>query len=370
MIAARFWLVLSLAVSLVGCGVFDPPPKPSVDGLENGVMTTSPDAPFKIQFSEAFVKSSLKLKLVRAVTDSEGNLLDEGPNPDPEKFKENTLVAYDAAHTDDVDRTFGGTFELADRDLTILPEKAFSVSVPYAALIEPGLEDLDGNKTVPRIRIPFTFQLQGGGPTKLPTGYYYFVMNVNFVGTQIQTYTYMRVTPETGIWRAIFTNGNRLEVLNSRPGCPGSCPSDKPVCALLPTPGCVIPSEKQTALDQFVDFLPDPNPPNGYTFVVDGFARDEATGNTAWGTAPFLIDITIGSGGIKIQAENTRIVGEFKEEDARWHATGSLNVESLKLNGTPSGGDIGGTFEAMSLSDAEKDQVESFGAPIPTDLGE
>jgi hypothetical protein len=177
----------------------------------------------------------------------------------------------------------------------------------------------------------------------------------------------MKVDPETGIWRAIFTNANRLEALNSRPGCPSSCSSDTPVCALIPTPRCVKPSEKQTALDQYVDFLPETAPPNGYTFVVDGFARDEATG-TAYGTAPFLIEVSIGTGGILVQAENTVIVGEFKQEAGRWKASGSLSVEVVKLNGTGSSG-TKGTFDAMSLSDAEKNDVESFGSPIPTDLG-
>lgn len=363
-------LAVAFALLSGGCQEFDPPPKASVEGLENGIMQTAPDAPIVLQFSEPFVKRTLKVKLVKAVMDAEENLLDEQDPPDVEGFKANTVIAYDgAADPEDEEANFGATFDLSGTRLSIDPKQAFSVSSPYLLLVEPGLEDLEGNKTVPRIRMPFTYELQGGGPTLMPTGYYYFLMNVDYLAVQIQVFAYLEMNPDTGVWRARFTNANRLVQLNSRPGCPGSCPSDAPVCALLPKPACVKPSEKQTALDQYVDFLPESEPPYGYFFIADGFARDESNGTTAFGTAPFLIHLTVGTGGILVDAENSRVTGVFrKHEDQRWRATGSLSVETVKLNGI--GKDpTKGTFEAMSLFDEEVKAVEGFGIPIPTDLG-
>ncbi|MFO0567820.1 MAG: hypothetical protein U0263_19325 [Polyangiaceae bacterium] len=360
--------VMLASASSFGCQKFDPPPEPNVVGLDNGVMTTAPDEPVVLEFSEPFVESSLRLKLVKAIKDSEGNLLDEQSPPDLEGFRASTLVAFDGAARDDDERSFGASFELTNTSLVIDQEKAFGVSEPYLLLIEPGLEDLDGHQTVPRIRKPFTYELQGGGSTLLPTGYYYFILNVEYLATQIQVFTYMEVDPVTGAWRASFTNANRLEKLNKRPECPASCPTDTPVCALIPTVRCVKPSEKQTSLEQFVDFLPEVDPPNGYKFIADGFAKDQANATTAFGTSPFLIEVTVGTGGVLVDAENTRISGVFrKHDDGRWRATGSLSVEVVKLNGIGNS-PTKGTFEAMSLTDAEVKDVESYGFAIPKDL--
>ena len=356
------FVLLSLGL-FPGCETFDPPPKPSVVGLDNGIMSTEPDAPFVIHFSEPIVKSSLQTKLVPYVKDAEGNLLDEQSPPDLQKFAATTLVAFNGAAPADQE---GVSFNLDAQSLTITRDERFDVSAGYLALFEPGLEDLDGNKTVPRVRIPFTFQLPGGGPTQMPTGYYYFLINVDYLATQIQAFTYMEVNPETGVWKAIFTNGNRLEALNTRPGCPSGCSGLTTICALLPSPHCVKPSEKQTALEQFVDFLPDKAPPNGYTFIANGVVRDEPNGTTAFGTAPFLIEVTIGSGGILVQAEDTKISGVFRlHDDNRWRGTGTANVKVVKLNGV--GKDpTEGTFEAMSLTADEVKAVEAFGYEIPT----
>lgn len=362
----KFFLAATVIAGLSGCETFDPPPSPSVDGLDNGIMSTEPDAPFVIEFSEPIVKSSLRTKIVPYVVDSEGNLLDEQSNPDPEKFKETTLVAFNGAAPDDPDKSYGATFELTDKKLTITREKRFDVSAGHLALFEPGLADLDGHETVPRIRIPFTYQLPGGGPTQMPTGYYYFLINVDYISTQIQAFTYMKIDPVTGVWKAIFTNGNRLEALNKRPGCPSGCSGATPVCALLPSAHCAKPSEKQTTLEQYVDFLPDKDPPNGYVFVANGVVRDEPNATTAFGTAPFLIEVTIGTGGILVQAEDTKISGIFRlHDDGRWRGTGTASVKVVKLNGI--GKDpTKGTFEAMSLTEDEVKAVESFGYPIPT----
>src|SRR5258706_3740077 len=112
MTSARFfWILLCLAMLALGCVKFDPPPMASIVGLETGTMTTAPDAPVTVHFSESIAKSTLKLKLIRVVIDAEGNLLDEGPNKDLEKFKENTLVAFNGAKQDDPEQSYGATFD-------------------------------------------------------------------------------------------------------------------------------------------------------------------------------------------------------------------------------------------------------------------
>ncbi len=366
----RTWAFIG-ALLLVGCQKFDPPPEVRIANNDNGVMTQEADAPFVLLFSEPIEKNTFRTKLIRAVLDSEGNLLDETDPPDLDGFLANTLVAFDGSDPENEDKDFGGTFDLTEDRLSIEVGAGFQVSQLYYALVEPGLADKDGHKTIPRQRLPFHFELAGGGPTILPTGYYYFVFDVDPppLATQIQVFGYMKVNPDTGAWRAIFTNANRRPALNARPGCPSSCPSDLPICALVPSSRCVKPSEKQTSLVEFVDFLPEVDPPDGYTFIADGYA-DGLDGDIALGTAPFLIDLTIGTGGINIRAENSKVSGVFKQDaSGRFVGTGSISVERVKLNGI--GEDpTKGVFNAMTLTKEEVSAVEAFGYPIPTDLGQ
>lgn len=360
----------TFALLVLGCQTFDPPPKVTIENVENGVMKTEPDAPFVLRFSEPIKRSTLKAKLVKAVLDPEGFLLDEKDPPDPAGFLANTLVAFDGADPENEDKSFGATFALSDDNLSMEVTTGFEISAPYLALVEPRLEDKDGHFTLPRQRLPFTFQLEGGGPTTLPTGYYYWLFDIEPppLQTQIQVYAYMQVDPATGQWRAIFTNGNRRPALNARPGCP-SCSGETPVCALIPTPRCLKPSEKQSALGEFVDFLPEPDPPDGYTFIADGFARDEPDGRITLGTAPFLIDITIGTGNIHIEAINTKVIGAFDDDGTgRLVATGSISVDRVDLNGI-AGKPTKGEFKAMTLTAEEVAAVEAFGYKVPVDLG-
>ncbi len=362
------WSALFAAPTL-GCETFDPPPSVTIVGSDNGLMSTQPSDPFVLQVSEPFDVSTLRLKIVPAILDGEENLLDEQTPPKKDEFRDKIIAAYDGARPNDENATFGATFEVEGQRVTATLDQPVGFSVPYLVLVEPGLEDSEGHATVPRGRLPFTFTLAGGGPNSLPTGYFYWLLNVDFLSTQIQTYAYMDIDPVTGNWRAKFTNGNRLAVLNSRSGCP-SCGGDTPICALIPSPRCVKPSEKQIAIEEFVDFLPEPDPPDGYVFVADGFVKDEADGSIGLGTALFLIDVTIGSGNIRVQGENSKFTGSFipsTKVPGRWQAQGSISVDKVKINGF--GEDpTKGTFEAINLSDEEVKEIESFGFPIPTDL--
>jgi hypothetical protein len=348
----------------LACQTFDPPPDVEIADNENGVMRGSPEQPLELVFSEPYRDSSLRMKVVPAVTDSEGDLLDEQSPKQTDAFAESILVAYDGARPD---QSFGASFERFEDRLVVQQAEPFSWAAPFLVLIEPGLEDLAGNATRPRKRLPFTYGLTQGGPNSLPSGYYFFLMNVEYIATQIQVYAHFDVDPTTGEWGAIFTNGNRRPELNTRTGCP-SCSGDTPICALYPSARCVKPSEKQGTLAEYRDFLPEPDGPDGYTFVADGFARDEADGSIALGTTPFLIDITIGTGGIRVTAEGTTVNGAFRKDAAgRWVASGSLGVEVVKLNGSGNS-KTKGEFSAMTLEPSEVAEIEAFGYPIPTNL--
>jgi len=201
----------------------------------------------------------------------------------------------------------------------------------------------------------------GTSGTALPTGYYYFLFELDYLATQLQLYAWLD-SGATG-FEGLFTNANRRIELNTRPGCP-ACSADSPICALLPAPACVKPSEKQYALEHYVDFLPEPDPPDGYTFVVGGSAT-HAPYETTLQSEPFQIEVTLGSGGISVSMENARLTGKFDQLAAgRWLGSGSLSVEKVKINGS---GDspTQGVFKAMSLTASEVAAVESFGHPIP-----
>ena len=359
--------LLTLTTLGMACADFDPPPSVELRNVDNGVMQVSRDEPLVLRVSEGFKTDSLRFKILPVITDADENLLDEQDPPKLQEFKESIEVAWDGAQPDNDEVSYGADVQIDGTDVRVQTKDPLGFATPYYALIEPGLQDFEGNKTLPRLRLPFAYAISGGGPTRLPTGYYYFILNVEFLSVQIRLFTYLDVNPKTGVWRGSYTNGLRLEALNNRPGCP-KCSSDAPICALLPSPQCVKPSHKQVKLEEFTDFMPEVDPPDGFAFIADGFVRDESDGTISYGTAPFLIDITIGIGQLNIRAEQTTLTGKFVEtKDGRFVASGSAKVERIKLNNA---GDspTKGTWMAMTLTQEEVDKVEALGKKIPTDL--
>lgn len=386
-LALRLLLLVAAALLLVptgSCQTFEPAPDATLQNDVNGAMSTGPGAPLVVKFTEPVVPSSIRVKAVSlavpGAVDGAGNLLDEQNPPKLQAFKDSIVFAYDASQPDNPDATFGlgndptTAVKLTDNNtqLTISPASTFSVSVPYLLILEPGLLSPNGHATVPRIEIPFTYQLSGGGPTRLPSGFYYFIMNVDFASQQLRLYADLDVDPKTGHWRGIFTDAARETITNSRPGCPASCPTNTPICQLLNSalPSCVPPSAKQTALDQFPDFVPEPVINNsGYQFSTEGFAKDEPDGSIAFGTPPFDIDVHVGvHGAVEVFAKSTVINGQFTEsktEKGTFIAKGSESVALLQVNhigGDPTKGD----FAGMTLTADQVKTVASFGKPIPT----
>lgn len=373
------WGAVWGALALGACETFEPAPSARLVGDANGTMQAPLSAPLLVQFSEPISESSLKLKVVDVSVpgsiDAEGDLLDEQTPPKLQQFRQSTLVAYDGARPRDATASYGASlsFDGTGSWLTISPAQPLQVSRSYMLLIEPGLESLTGHATVPRNRYPFSYQLKGGGKTRLPSGYYYFLLNVDFLAQQVRTYADFRIDPATGSWHALFTAAARVPALNSRPGCPASCPELTPICQLYDKslPSCVKPSDKQTNVDQFRDFLPQTELPNGYTFPVTGFAKDSPDGTIAFGTAKFDVNIHLGSGNVALTAKDTVISGTFREsatEPGRFLGGGSISVALVQVNGSGSG-PTKGTFTAMSLTQAEVDAINAFGTPVPTVSG-
>ena len=352
-------LVLVLyALALAACETFDPAPYATLDGEVDGVMSTDPAAPLVLRFSEPIVPRTLRVRIVENVQDGEGRLLDEASPADPAGFEASTLAEFDGATSGQQRATF--TLADGDRTLVIQPNDPLPLS-PLLLVVEPGLEDLESNATRQRIRIEFSFILQTGGRTALPAGHYFFLINVDYLAQQLQLVTYLDVDPDNGDWRGRFTNMNRSELLNARPGCP-SCPSTAPVCALHPAPSCVLASQRMLGLDELLDFTPVPDPPIGYAFLVEGFARDDAAGRAAIATRRFEIELNLG--GIPINARGTLFAGQAELGGETIRGSGSVSVESVVVNGED-GGPTQGTWVAKSLSSAEVSTIESFGTSIP-----
>ncbi len=369
--------VVSLAVTCAlipgACAEYDAPPTPQLVGENLGVMSTAPDAPLVLKFSEPIKQGSLKVKLIFAVQsegdlDGENSLLDEQEPPKTAQFKDRTILAFDSSAPSDANRTFGGKSSLnaARTQLTMEPEAPLPVGVPLMVLIEPGLSDAAGNETGQRIRVPIVFQAQGGGATTLPTGYYFMLMNVEPppLAQQLRFYAYIDVASDTGDWTGTFTNAARTEALNSRDGCP-SCEGVESICALFPNARCVRPSENLGSLDEFLDRLPQPDTP-GFKFTTTGFAKDTAAG-IEFGTPAFDIDINIGAGQINIVAVNTVITGLFKPDETnpdQLQLSGSLKVDKVQINGAGEA-PTQGTVLGKTLSADDVAKVESFGTEIP-----
>ncbi len=271
-------ILLLSSMLAVGCDVYDAPPTPALVGAEDGVLE-DPKAPLVVSFAEPVDPATISVKVIRLVTDVEGNLGDEDADPETDL---NILYSLDKI------AEVGGASELLENNsqLRIVPNAPLPIGAKLAVLVEAGLTDLTGNTTKTRKRLSFgySFKLECNAPTAVfEPGYYFMLADIKQpLKVQVQLWAYFDVDPVTGAVHGQCTNADRIKDPNR---CPTPCKSSE-ACRLLPTPACVAPSEKAGTVDEYSDYVPNEIPPTGYTFGIEGCVQDQPDGTVAFVTAP------------------------------------------------------------------------------------
>jgi len=346
-------LALSAAVSALpaGCETYDSPPRPSIEGLVDGALSDS-KAPIVIMFSEPIDPTTLRIKIVKLVTNEEGQLLDEDDD--------DTTVATEYFSFDPVTlNNHGGTGELiaADTAYRITPEVSLPVGPSLAVVIEPGLKDVLGNEWLVRQRLVFGYRLSCDGTTgtdKFPNGAYFFIANVTKpIQTQIQLWGHIEVDTATGNFRGQFTNADR----NPDPDrCDPPClPTE--ACRTLPEPNCVVPSEEAGSEDEYPDYIPNNVLPIGYSFTVGGCVVEDGD-SVVFVNLPADVDIQQPD----VFVQGIQLTSSFAQIDGAFRATGGVIAEKVFIGSTDSG-PAEGTLVARLV--APEDAPDNIPKPPP-----
>lgn len=354
-----FLLVLVVAIAAAGasCERYEAPPRPVVEGLSSGVLT-DPRAPIVIDFGTPVDESTLFVKVALAETDAEGNLYDEDDNPDTELH---VLARRDPL---DGDLAVHASLENDNATLRMALDSALPVGPKLVLLVEGGLRSsTTGRVSHSRIRIPFSYVVKcSRGASKFATGSYFVLLDVaQPLGTQIQLLAYIEADPLTGALVGQFTNADRNPTLT----CPMACPSTD-VCRLLPAPECVAPSTRAGTIDEWPDFVPNPTPPTGYSFLVQGCAVDDGVASGVL-TAPATMVVE----SPKVTVEGLTMTASFAPSpDGIVRATGSLTADVVRLGTNPLGPGKG-TMTAVKLADdrAPRDIPRPAASPTSSDAG-
>jgi len=319
------------------CEEYEPPPKPVLQGLESGVLT-DPRAPLILDFGTAIDPNTLVVKVALLDTDTEGNLKDE--DADPESTLQ-VLVQRDPSEGDVGTRA---EIENEGTRVRLNLESALPVGPKLVLLVEGGLKStINGRISKNRIRIPFSYVVKcNAGASTFATGTYFVLLEVaKPLGTQIQLLAYIDVDPTTGALIGQFTNADRDPAVK----CPTPCPSSD-VCRTLPAPECVPPSTRAGTIAEQPDFIPNPTPPTGYSFLVEGCAVDDGTSNGVL-TAPATMVVE----SPKVTVEGLTMTASFAPgADGIVRASGSLTADLVRLGTNPLGAGTG-TMTAVRIAD-------------------
>lgn len=339
-------LALAPVATFVGCDTYDSPPRVFVVDLVDGNLPRTGE-PIVIEFSEPIDPATLNLKIALLETDIEGNLFDEdledAKNEDGTTTELSTFYVHEAGKD-----ASGGVGELsADRkSFTITLDEALPVGPALTILVEPGLADAEANAWEVRQRIPFGYKFacqEGASSSVFLPGAYFFVVDVEVpLPTQLQLWVYFTVDPDTGVVTGQFTNADRI------PGNACGCdPTD--ACRTIPEEGCVTPSEKAGTADEYVDFIPNLAPPEGYTFRANGCVADQPDGSVSFGNAP--VDVAIEQPPVTVVG--TQLTAQFiVGDDGVLRCSGSFTGDQVLL-GTVDSGPASGTFTGRSVVEAE-----------------
>jgi hypothetical protein len=325
-------VALGAALFTPRCAEYEPPPKPYIVGLQEGVLS-DPTQTVVIKFTKPVKPETLRARIIRLETDVEGNLYDEDADPNTQvdvlvPFPyERKLVDEDGDEIDpDADKTIS---ELSEdhTTLSLKPIATLPTGPRLALVIDAGLSDTEGHVVRDRQRLTFGYKFSCTATTRSANfleGTYFMLVDVKKpLSVQVQLFAQFKMN-EDGTFRAQFTNGDR------RPNtglCPSTC-RDSEVCRLLPTPACVAPSERAGEPTEYPDYFPFPTPPYGFTFPVTGCVEDRGA-SAAMQASP--VDVVVEKPAVTLQA--ARFTGAFdKSADGTILGSGSLAAPAVLLN--------------------------------------
>lgn len=347
---SRFLTGCLALILCAGCGEYDSPPQVVLPQAVDGVLV-NPTAPLVVGFHEPIDLDTLKLKIIRYETNSEGQLGDEDSDPATELD-----ILYE--HTGPLDADVGGTGYLDETGAQWWAElfTTFPIGPRLAVIIEPGLKDLAGNEWKVRQTLIFGFEFEcseGAPSATFPSGTYVFLVNVDDpIATQIQLFGHIIVDNEYGVYVGQFTNADRNENLDCGLVC-----EDGEVCSLLPEPRCVLPSADMSSPYEFSDYVPNAAPPKGYSFTIKGCVRDLEDGTVAFGNQP--VDVVVTSPPVIVKGINFN-AGFTYADNGDFVGEGTFVAEQVFLGETPSGTGVGTHVDLLIPSD----QVPA-GVPSP-----
>lgn len=341
---ASMGVLAALALgAITGCATFDGPPDVTIVGDNQGQLA-DPTAPIVLAFSKPPKPETVKVKIARYLVDDEGRLADED---DDDKTSLQLLFEHDEPNDPEGDQF--GTGELAKdgSTMTITLDVVPPAGQPLVLLVEPGLADESGAVTVERRRTVFTYasSLECDQPSKVvrPGTYFFMAAITKPISTQIKLYCVVEVDPATGALKTHFTKAKRNPDPNR---CPMSCASTE-VCRLLPAPACVPPSEPAGSVDEWPDYVPDPDPPAGFHFEAGGCTADQGATMATFGTEK--VDVKVEMPPVTLR--NASLTASFtKDADDVLRGSGSLVADAVLL-GVIDSGKGQGDLTAVSIPD-------------------
>jgi hypothetical protein len=330
-------LATALLAGAPGCAEYEAPPQVTLEGVTKGHLSDT-TAPLVLTFSKPADPATVKIKIVRFVTDIEGDLADEDSS---EKTTLDILFEFPAPSG----KAGSGVLSLDGTRLTITPKAEFPVGAGLAILVEKGLADTTGHASAVRKRIPFSYRFDLGctkPSAVLHSGSYFFLADVKKpLPVQIRLFAAIEVDPATGELVGRFTNAVR----NPDPKrCSPACKADE-ACRLLPAQECVVPSLRAGTVDEFSDFVPKTAPPNGFSFQTTGCVIDQPDGTAAFITAP--MDVAVASPPVTLT--KAQITGSFKLVGDVVRGSGAITAEDVLIGTMSSGDAASGEMSARSV---------------------
>jgi hypothetical protein len=208
-------VALGAALFTPRCAEYEPPPKPYIVGLQEGVLS-DPTQTVVIKFTKPVKPETLRARIIRLETDVEGNLYDEDADPNTQvdvlvPFPyERKLVDEDGDEIDpDADKTIS---ELSEdhTTLSLKPIATLPTGPRLALVIDAGLSDTEGHVVRDRQRLTFGYKFSCTATTRSANfleGTYFMLVDVKKpLSVQVQLFAQFKMN-EDGTFRAQFTNG-------------------------------------------------------------------------------------------------------------------------------------------------------------------